>query len=58
MQIRKVLLSVKYNTDSLALRDYAAGKQKAVIIGGGVLGLEAADALQELGIKHHCFRSS
>lgn len=45
------VFSVKHNTDSLALRNYAAGKQKAVIIGGGVLGLEAADALQELGLN-------
>ena len=45
------IFSVKYDTDAKALRDYAKGKQNAVIIGGGVLGLEAADALQELGLN-------
>lgn len=45
------IFSIKYKTDALALRNYAKGKQNAVIIGGGVLGLEAADALQELGLN-------
>lgn len=47
----KGVFSVRYKEDSLALREYAKGKSKAVIIGGGVLGLEAADALQELGLN-------
>lgn len=45
------VFSIKYKTDALALREYAQHKKSAVIIGGGVLGLEAADALQELGLK-------
>ena len=45
------VFSIKDKEDALALREYAKGKSKAVIIGGGVLGLEAADALQELGLQ-------
>lgn len=45
------VFNVKYKEDSLALRAYAQGKKHAVIIGGGVLGLEAADALQDLGLN-------
>jgi len=45
------VFSVKFKEDALALRAYAQGKKHAVIIGGGVLGLEAADALQDLGLS-------
>lgn len=36
--------------DVLAIRAYAAGKEQAVVIGGGLLGLEAARALRQLGL--------
>lgn len=36
--------------DCAAMIDYAAGKSKAVIIGGGLLGLEAARGLQSRGL--------
>ncbi|MBU0493309.1 MAG: FAD-dependent oxidoreductase [Chloroflexi bacterium] len=37
--------------DVLAIRAYADGKSKAVVIGGGLLGLEAARALLQLGLS-------
>ncbi len=37
--------------DVLAIRAYAAGKEQAVVIGGGLLGLEAARALRQLGLN-------
>ncbi|MDR3372808.1 MAG: FAD-dependent oxidoreductase [Ancalomicrobiaceae bacterium] len=39
--------------DALAVRDFvqARGCRRAVVIGGGVLGVEAADALRHLGLK-------
>lgn len=37
--------------DVLRIRAYARGKKKAVVIGGGLLGLETARALSELGLK-------
>lgn len=36
--------------DALAIRDYLKGKEKAVCIGGGLLGLEAARQLQVAGL--------
>ncbi len=36
--------------DALAIRDHAARCQEAVVIGGGLLGLETARALQVLGL--------
>ncbi|MGL4338152.1 MAG: FAD-dependent oxidoreductase, partial [Turicibacter sp.] len=44
------VFSIKYKKDADNLREFAKGKSKAVIVGGGVLGLEAADALLELGL--------
>lgn len=35
------------------IRDWADGKSKGVVIGGGLLGLEAANALQNLGLETH-----
>lgn len=37
--------------DALALRQYALGKQSALLIGGGLLGLEAGYALTRLGLQ-------
>jgi nitrite reductase (NADH) large subunit len=39
--------------DLAAIRDYAAGKQSVAVIGGGLLGLEAARAVQALGLRAH-----
>ncbi len=35
------------------IRDYARDGRKGVVIGGGLLGLEAANALRELGLETH-----
>ncbi len=36
-----------------AIRDYAATSRRGVVIGGGLLGLEAANALKSLGLETH-----
>ncbi|MCX5974555.1 MAG: FAD-dependent oxidoreductase [Coprothermobacterota bacterium] len=40
--------------DALAIKDYAAlhGCENALVVGGGLLGLEAAHALRRIGINH------
>ncbi|WP_240979707.1 nitrite reductase large subunit NirB [Streptomyces sp. HNM0574] len=39
--------------DVLAIEDYARGARTGVVVGGGLLGLEAAGALQGLGLATH-----
>ncbi|MEV4759831.1 nitrite reductase large subunit NirB [Micromonospora sp. NPDC049559] len=39
--------------DLAAIRDYAAGRRGGAVIGGGLLGLEAANALRLLGLDTH-----
>ncbi|HKU44425.1 MAG TPA: FAD-dependent oxidoreductase, partial [Polyangiales bacterium] len=39
--------------DLSAIRAYASGRRTAAVIGGGLLGLEAARALQALGLETH-----
>src|SRR5690606_18078258 len=39
--------------DLLAIREYAAGRRTGAVIGGGLLGLEAANALRLLGLTTH-----
>jgi nitrite reductase (NADH) large subunit len=39
--------------DCSAIRQYAAGAQRAAVIGGGLLGLEAARGLRELDVEVH-----
>ena len=39
--------------DCQAILDYAKGRSRAVVIGGGLLGLEAAKGLQNHGLKVH-----
>ncbi|MGW8376259.1 nitrite reductase large subunit NirB [Streptomyces sp. ODS28] len=39
--------------DLLAIEEYAAGRSSGVVIGGGLLGLEAAGALRGLGLDTH-----
>ena len=45
------VFSIKYKRDADAVRAYAQGKKEAVVICGGVLGLEAADSLEKLGLE-------
>src|SRR5439155_13689047 len=35
------------------IRDYASGKRVGAVVGGGLLGLEAANALRHLGLETH-----
>ncbi|MDK1474313.1 nitrite reductase large subunit NirB [Streptomyces sp. 549] len=39
--------------DLLAIESYAAGSRSGVVVGGGLLGLEAAGALKGLGLQTH-----
>ena len=39
--------------DLIAIRDYAKGRRVGAVVGGGLLGLEAANALRELGLDTH-----
>src|SRR6266511_1804994 len=39
--------------DLVAIREYATGKRTGAVIGGGLLGLEAANALRLLGLQTH-----
>jgi len=39
--------------DLEAMRDYAAGCREGAVVGGGLLGLEAANALRCLGLETH-----
>ncbi|HXI60507.1 MAG TPA: nitrite reductase large subunit NirB [Polyangia bacterium] len=39
--------------DLQAIREYAAGADSGAVIGGGLLGLEAANALRNLGLETH-----
>src|SRR4051812_31477423 len=39
--------------DLEAIRAYAAGRKTGIVIGGGLLGLEAANALKSLGLATH-----
>lgn len=47
----KGVFALKYKSDAEAIKAYAARKKKAVVIGGGVLGLEVADALKSIGLE-------
>ena len=44
--------------DVKAIRDQAKFSHRAAVIGGGLLGLEAADALKELGLRTHIIERS
>lgn len=39
--------------DVAAIREYASGRRSAVVIGGGLLGLEAAGGLRSIGLETH-----
>lgn len=44
--------------DLAAIRDYAAGRHTAAVLGGGLLGLEAAKALHDCRLETHIVESS
>lgn len=46
----KGVFTMKYKANADALKEWCVGKKEAVIIGGGVLGLEASNAFTQLGI--------
>jgi nitrite reductase (NADH) large subunit len=45
------VFSLRSIEDAGSIRDYALGSKRAVLIGGGVLGLEAGNALRRLGLE-------
>lgn len=44
------VFTLRYVKDAFEIKEYAAGKKSAAVIGGGVLGLEAASELNNLGL--------
>ena len=48
---KKGVFTLRTLDDALAIREYAARCQEAVVIGGGLLGLEAARGLKVLGLS-------
>jgi nitrite reductase (NADH) large subunit len=44
--------------DCFRMADYAAGKKRAAVIGGGLLGLECAHGLQHFGLEVHVIHRS
>ncbi|MFA9423502.1 MAG: FAD-dependent oxidoreductase [Sedimentibacter sp.] len=45
------VFTLRYAKDSSDIREYSKGKKTGAVIGGGVLGLEAANELNNLGLK-------
>ncbi len=48
---KKGVFTLRYVKDGLEIKSYAKGKKTAAVIGGGVLGLEAASGLNNMGLK-------
>jgi len=48
---KRGVFTLRTAADARAITDYAAGVEDAVLIGGGLLGLEAGNALRRLGKK-------
>jgi len=48
---REGVFSLRTIEDALAIKRWAEGAERAVVVGGGLLGLEAARALRALGLK-------
>jgi NADPH-dependent 2,4-dienoyl-CoA reductase/sulfur reductase-like enzyme/predicted pyridoxine 5'-phosphate oxidase superfamily flavin-nucleotide-binding protein/bacterioferritin-associated ferredoxin len=44
--------------DCLHMAEYASGKRRAAVVGGGLLGLECAHGLQSLGLEVHVIHRS
>ncbi len=51
---RKGIFSMRSVGDADEIREYAKGKRKAVVIGGGLQGLETAHSLIKLGLEVAC----
>ncbi|HRZ86935.1 MAG TPA: FAD-dependent oxidoreductase [bacterium] len=45
------VFSLRTLDDAIAIRAYAQGKRSAIVIGGGLLGLEAGNGLRKLGLS-------
>jgi len=45
------VFSLRTLDDAIAIREYARGKKDVIVIGGGLLGLEAGNALRKLGLN-------
>lgn len=48
---RRGFFTLRTVDDALAIRDYAAKSRRAIVIGGGLLGLESARGLSSLGLQ-------
>ncbi|NLJ57759.1 MAG: FAD-dependent oxidoreductase [Tissierellia bacterium] len=48
---KKGVFTLRYAKDGKDIKAYAKGKKTGAVIGGGVLGLEAANELKNLGLK-------
>jgi len=48
---KRGVFTLRTAVDCLAIRDFAGGKGRAVVIGGGLLGLESALSLRTLGLE-------
>ena len=48
---KKGVFTLRYVKDGCEIKSYAKGKTRAAVIGGGVLGLEAANELNKMGLK-------
>lgn len=45
------VFSLRTLDDAIAIREYAKGKKDVIVIGGGLLGLEAGNGLRKLGLN-------
>jgi nitrite reductase (NADH) large subunit len=45
------VFSLRTLDDAIAIREFAKGKEEVLVIGGGLLGLEAGNGLRKLGLK-------
>lgn len=48
---KKGVFTLRYFNDVIDIREYAKGKRYAAVIGGGVLGLETASELNNMGLE-------
>jgi NAD(P)H-nitrite reductase large subunit/rubrerythrin len=48
---KKGVFTLRYAKDGTDIKEYSKGKKTGAVIGGGVLGLEAANELKNLGLK-------
>jgi nitrite reductase (NADH) large subunit len=48
---KKGVFSIRTIDDVLSIKEYVKGKKDAIVIGGGLLGLEASESLGRLGLR-------